>query len=196
MGSDDPTDGMGHCVFADEVDRAYFGMFSFFPLSSWPFKELTLISFILQVSSPMPRTAQLVTDAHQGTASISSIFYLPPDQETLALIDQYFSNTGLLFPYLHEETFRETYAQLKHDNAATRRTWLGVLNMVLAMATHTTVLQMGQAERQRQSEAFYRRANGLCAEHVMNGASVEIGKFCPEISCRPTFHHRRCEAGA
>lgn len=136
----------------------------------------------------MPRTAQLVTDAHQGTASISSIFYLPPDQETLALIDQYFSNTGLLFPYLHEETFRETYAQLKHDNAATRRTWLGVLNMVLAMATHTTVLQIGQAERQRQSEAFYRRANGLCAEHVMNGASVEIGKFCPEISCRATFH--------
>ena len=49
MGSDDPTDGMGHCVFADEVDRAYFGMFSFFTLSSWPFKELTLISFILQV---------------------------------------------------------------------------------------------------------------------------------------------------
>lgn len=93
----------------------------------------------------------------------------------------------IALPYLHEETFRETYAQLKHDNAATRRTWLGVLNMVLAMATHTTVLQMGQAERQRQSEAFYRRANGLCAEHVMNGASVEIGQFCLQNSCCATF---------
>lgn len=131
----------------------------------------------------MPRAAQWLTDAHQGTASTSSIFYLPPDQETSALIDQYFANTGLLFPYLHEETFRETYAQLKHDNAATRRTWLGVLNMVLAMATHASVLQMGQAERQKQSEAFYRRANGLCAEHVMNGASVEIGRFCLHNSC-------------
>jgi hypothetical protein len=29
MGSDDPTDGMGHFVFVDEEDRAYFGMLSF-----------------------------------------------------------------------------------------------------------------------------------------------------------------------
>jgi hypothetical protein len=28
MGSDDPTDGMGHFVFSDEEDRVYFGMFS------------------------------------------------------------------------------------------------------------------------------------------------------------------------
>lgn len=109
---------------------------------------------------------------------MSSIFYLPPDHETSALIDQYFANTGLLFPYLHEETFRETYAQLKKHNATTRRTWLGVLNMVLALATHTTVLQLGQVDkRQIQSEQFYRRANGLCAEYVMNGASLEIGQL-------------------
>ncbi|KUL87719.1 hypothetical protein ZTR_05827 [Talaromyces verruculosus] len=203
MGSDDPTDGMGHFVFADEEDRAYFGASSNIAFTSdlsrtlkrmsrsgnWAspgYQQTTLPDFhiarVSRPSSPMPRAAQWLTDAHQGTASTSSIFYLPPDQETSALIDQYFANTGLLFPYLHEETFRETYAQLKHDNAATRRTWLGVLNMVLAMATHTSVLQMGQAERQRQSEAFYRRANGLCAEHVMNGASVEIVQFLLLVS--------------
>lgn len=50
MGSDDPTDGMGHFVFADEEDRAYFGMLSFFsPLVGWPLKELTLFAFMLQV---------------------------------------------------------------------------------------------------------------------------------------------------
>ena len=93
----------------------------------------------------------------------------------MIVLDQYFSNTGLLFPYLHEETFRESYKKLKQNNAATRRTWLGVLNMVLAMATHTTVGECDQ--RQVRSEAFYRRANGLCAEYVMNGASLEIGQF-------------------
>jgi hypothetical protein len=223
---------MGHFVFADEEDRAYFGMFSFvlvglvirgidvariYPTgassniaftsdlsralkrlsrsSNWVspgYQQTTLPDFhiarVSRPSSPMPRAAQWISDTHQDTASTASIFYLPPDHETSALIDQYFANTGLLFPYLHEETFRESYAQLKHDNAATRRTWLGVLNMVLAMATHTTVLQMGQADkRQIQSEAFYRRANGLCAEHVMTGASVEIGQFCTHISCCSTI---------
>ena len=44
---------------------------------------------------------------------------------------------------------------------------------------------MGKVDkRQAQSEAFYRRADGLCSEHVMNGASLEIGQslFSPPIS--------------
>ena len=51
MGSDDPTDGMGHFVFADEEDRAYFGILSLssLPLVGLPLKELTLFAFILQV---------------------------------------------------------------------------------------------------------------------------------------------------
>ena len=106
-----------------------------------------------------------------------SIYYLPPDAQVIALIDKYFLNTGLLFPYLHEEIFRETYAQMKRNNRAVRRTWLGVLNMVLAMATHTSVGIGGDVEeRQMQSEVFYRRASRLCEDHVMNGASLEISE--------------------
>ncbi|QKX58192.1 uncharacterized protein TRUGW13939_05313 [Talaromyces rugulosus] len=206
MGSDDPTDGMGHFVFSDEEDRAYFGPSSNIAFTSDLSRALKRVSrtrgrlspgnqqtttlpefHIARVSrpnSPVPRAAPWVAEDHQeDNVSTSSVFYLPPDQETSALIDQYFANTGLLFPYLHEETFRETYAKLKHSNATTRRTWLGVLNMVLALATHTTVLQIGQVDkRQTQSERFYRRANGLCAEYVMNGASLEIVQYLLLVS--------------
>jgi hypothetical protein len=147
------------------------------------------IARVSRPNSPVPRAAPWAAeDREEDNVSTSSVFYLPPDQETSALIDQYFANTGLLFPYLHEETFRETYAKLKQNNATTRRTWLGVLNMVLALATHTTVLQIGQVDkRQIQSERFYRRANGLCAEYVMKGASVEIGQLCFQYGYHPVI---------
>jgi hypothetical protein len=93
-----------------------------------------------------------------------------------ALIDNYFSDTGLLFPYLHEESFRNTYAQLKSNAVAISRTWLGLLNMVLAIATHTSTSPISDAEiRSEKAGQFYRQANSLCNDHVMNGASLEIG---------------------
>lgn len=114
------------------------------------------IARISRANSPVHQATPWAMNRHQEDTSTSSIFSLPPNQETSALIDQYFANTGSLYPYLHEETFRESYRQLKQNNAATRRTWLGVLNMVLAMATHTMVLPMGECdERQKRSEAFY-----------------------------------------
>jgi hypothetical protein len=135
------------------------------------------------VSHPTPWTGN---NAEQEGTPTSSIFYLPPDDETLCLIDRYFADTGLLFPYIHEETFRETYAQLKTNHTVTRRTWLGVLNIVLALATLSTVLPIGDSEKRRvDAEAFYHRANALCAEHVMNGASLEIGAYHPSPAFPP-----------
>lgn len=218
IGSDDPTDGMGHFVIAHEEHRAYFGISLLFLLTmsvgltlnlhyrtiiehffrvrfvahlkhlsrsrggfSSGSKQTTPLDFhiarVSRPSSPTSQSAQWASNNHQEDPLTSSFFYLPPDQETSVLIDQYFANTGLLFPYIHQETFRESYAQLRQNYAATRRTWLGVLNMVLAMATHTTVLPVGEVDkRQAQSEAFYRRAHGLCSAHVMNGASLEIAQ--------------------
>ncbi|OKL55356.1 hypothetical protein UA08_09423 [Talaromyces atroroseus] len=202
-GSDDPTDGMGHFVFADEEHRAYFGPSSNIAFTSDLSRALKRLSRsrgeyspgsiqrlpdfhiarVSRPSSPLPDAVPSTASGHQDDTPVSSIFYLPPDEETSALIDQYFSNTGLLFPYLHEETFRESYKKLKQNHAATRRTWLGVLNMVLAMATHTTVLPVGESEkRQIRSEAFYRRADSLCAEYVMNGASLEIVQYLLLVS--------------
>ncbi|KAL4880360.1 fungal-specific transcription factor domain-containing protein [Aspergillus karnatakaensis] len=205
-GSDDATDGMGHFVFGNEEDRAYFGPSSNIAFASDLSRALKRLSrnrgevlvtshappmldiHVAQVSPPTSPVLQPVapcpaTSGTQKGLCANSIFYLPPDLETTALIDRYFANTGLLYPYLHEETFRETYTRLKDNRSTTRRTWLGLLNMVLALATQTSESDAGEKDdREAQSHAYYRRANGLCAEYIIRGTSLEIVQYLLLVS--------------
>ncbi|KAL4928070.1 putative C6 transcription factor [Aspergillus undulatus] len=200
--SEHATDGLGSLAFGDEEDRAYFGPSSNIAFTSDLSRALKRLSRsrselgfsnrqiladlqITRVSqsnsnSPVPRSAPWLGDS--PTQGETSTYYLPPDHETTSLIDQYWATTGMLYPFLHEETFRDTYAQLKRGSTATRRTWLGLLNMVLAMATHTKVLSRDQERQRALPETFYRRANKLCAEYVMTGASLEIVQYLLLVS--------------
>jgi len=114
------------------------------------------------------------------------LFALPPEDETLRLVRLYFSNTGLLFPYLHEETFLDTYEAMKRTSyTKVRKTWLGLLNMVLALATSTSVANTLSAEqRAEMSDVYYQRALGLCEKHIWQGASIELGMFSSVPYCR------------
>ena len=120
------------------------------------------------------RSKQVVRD---GSVNIDT---LPPRDEAIQLIRKYFSNTGLLFPYLHEETFLETFAEMgRNDFSKIRRTWLGLLNIVLAIATITTVDSGSIAEkRAKQSDIYYQRALGLCGKQFMPIGNLEVGRWC------------------
>jgi hypothetical protein len=93
-------------------------------------------------------------------------------------MSQYFSNTGFLFPYIHAGTFMETYEELKRNNfTKVRRTWLGLLNIVMALSTSTAVHEdMSAEKRARESDVYYQRALGLCDKLIMRGTSLEIGR--------------------
>lgn len=107
---------------------------------------------------------------------------LPPDHETQRLLRCYFSNTGILFPFIHEQSFLETYDQVRSDNFRkdVRRTWLGLLNMILAMAVCTANWPDESASNQlQQSEIYFRRGQELCKSQILRGTTLEIGK------CRP-----------
>jgi hypothetical protein len=104
---------------------------------------------------------------------------LPPDHEMQRLIRAYFSNTGLLFPYIHEEAFLDTYERFRASGFRTnvRRTWLGLLNMIFAMATCTSCWEeSGSDYRFEQSDVYYRRARELCQTQMFRGTTLEIGK--------------------
>jgi hypothetical protein len=107
-----------------------------------------------------------------------NIYALPPEEETLDLVRRYFSDTGLLFPYLHEESFLEIYQTMKRTNfTKIRKTWLGLLNMVLAFATSTTVsCDLSAEKRVEISDVYYQRALGLCDKQIWRGTSVELGE--------------------
>lgn len=104
---------------------------------------------------------------------------LPPDHETQRLLRCYFSNTGLLFPFIHEQSFFETYDRVRSDNFRkdVRRTWLGLLNMVLAMAVCTASWADESASEQfQQSEIYFRRGQELCKSQILRGTTLEMGE--------------------
>ncbi|KAJ4258405.1 hypothetical protein NW757_002971 [Fusarium falciforme] len=105
---------------------------------------------------------------------------LPPDHEMQRLIRAYFSNTGLLFPYIHEEAFLDTYERFRTSGFRTnvRRTWLGLLNMIFAMATCTSCWEeSGSDYRFEQSDVYYRRARELCQTQMFRGTTLEIVQY-------------------
>lgn len=107
---------------------------------------------------------------------------LPPDHETQRLLRCYFSNTGILFPFIHEQSFLETYNRVRSDNFRkdVRRTWLGLLNMILAMAVCTaSSADESACDQFQQSEIYFRRGQELCKSQILRGTTLEIGE------CRP-----------
>ena len=103
---------------------------------------------------------------------------LPSSEETLRLIHRYFDDTGLLFPYIHPHSFLETYQQFKNNAQKVRRTWLGLLNIMLAMAKVTDMPSDIPADtRIKESTVYYRQALNLCQGEILRGTTLEVGKF-------------------
>jgi len=135
---------------------------------------------VVSMSQPSSSSARDMT--RQSKKGLDSghinIHALPSDKKTRQLLAQYFSDAGLLFPYLHKETFMKTYDEMQKKNIMrVRRTWLGLLNIVMALATSVAVeCGMNAEQRSFESEIYYQRAVGLCKEQIMRGTSLEVGR--------------------
>lgn len=107
-----------------------------------------------------------------------SPYTLPPEADLEAQLAAYFDNTGFLFPFIHPLSFLETYKSVKENKfTKVRRTWLGLLNIVLAMATSTDCRdEVSAIERTAASDVFYKRALTLCNTQMLRGTNLEIGK--------------------
>lgn len=106
--------------------------------------------------------------------SHASLKILPSTKEMDSMLDVFFRSTGLLFPFIHEATMRETYSQCVASGfTRVRRTWLGTLNMIFAMATIQTGTTSAKKSLERSSR-FYQRAMGLCGEVSKHVISLEV----------------------
>lgn len=103
----------------------------------------------------------------------NNAFNLPADSEVRRLMDAYFSNTGLLFPYIHEGTFRQKYDEMQRKGSSSvQKTWLALLNIMLAIAISTSS-DSSYLERQKESDIFYRRSIALCREQMLRASNLE-----------------------
>ncbi|KAH8699321.1 C6 transcription factor [Phaeosphaeriaceae sp. PMI808] len=108
----------------------------------------------------------------------SSITTLPTTEEMDSLMDIYFDTCGVVFPFIHEGTMRNTYSECKANNfTRVRRTWLGTLNMMFAVSSKFDQDGDDTASiktRSHKSNIFYDRAMGLCYELSKRVISLEI----------------------
>ncbi|RKK75257.1 hypothetical protein BFJ69_g7847 [Fusarium oxysporum] len=188
------TDGMA-ITFVDEEDRGFFGPSSNIAFMRHIFRAMSKKATLADgnpspqsssniglyqanmVNASRPVSANSTPDIAEYSLGEEQTNILPP--ETERLIQSYFSNTGLLFPYIHKETFLETYEKVKSQGfrITVQRTWLGLLNMILAMAASTTDYTEDAVEhRAEQSDVYYRRARQLCKTQMFRGSTLETGK--------------------
>ncbi|KAK2754337.1 C6 transcription factor [Colletotrichum kahawae] len=191
--SPDATDGVGTIEFGNEETWAYFG-----PSSNIAFTRIIrrTLSHLLHNTqkSQQPGVVSPDRDAQQHILAVSrsqspigdsydyrkletpaEAIRLPPEPELTRLIRQFFSDTGLLFPYVHEDSFWKNYTQFRAAGLKNaRHSWLSLLNMILAMATSTASADgLGLNDRQAISEVYYRRAKVLSMSQMGATANVE-----------------------
>lgn len=110
-----------------------------------------------------------------------NIYALPSEERTWDLIKEYFQKTGQLLPFVHEESFCATYFEMKRSNfTLARRTWLGLLNIIMAMAATLFIeevpVSVSAEKRIEESDIYYQRANSLCDKESRRNISLELGK--------------------
>ncbi|KAK2017434.1 fungal-specific transcription factor domain-containing protein [Colletotrichum eremochloae] len=189
----DATDGVGTIEFTTDESWAYFG-----PSSNIAFTRIirrTVDHLLLQTqraegvtsATPSPNAKQHILAVSRPQSPTKDSFdprklektseacRLPPDDEITRLVRQYFGNTGILFPYIHEDSFWKTfvhYRSIGMRNA--KHSWLALLNMIIALATSTTsAANLGLGDRQAISEVHYQRAKSLFMNKMMIGSNLE-----------------------
>ncbi|KAK2596585.1 hypothetical protein N8I77_013466 [Diaporthe amygdali] len=194
----DATDGIGSIEFTKEDDSGYYGPSSNIAFTRSIRRALSaLLSQSLakrshRLGSPqrpsldVSRPPTPHKDPEQSASEVSGNYTdksqansdclrLPPDDEMDAIVERFFRDTGALFPFVHPKTFMDTYQRTKSIGFRRfRRSWLALLNAILAMATFTSVSSRSSAtERGAKAEVFFTRAKALCLDQMLSGSSLE-----------------------
>jgi hypothetical protein len=191
---DDTVDGMGSIIFADESSSGFFGPSSNSSFFSNIAKALVsgtgtmsegrdfsrdLAGKVSRPSSPPPQS--------RGDRSPVNPYKLPSRAEILRLIDIFFSFTGQFFPYLSKCHIKQMVQDLDLVRlSGTRKSWLCLLNAVLAMGTSLDGGSGRQVRsREAESDIFFQRALILSPWTISNTANLETRRklYIPFIFC-------------
>jgi hypothetical protein len=179
---DDTVDGMGSIIFADESSSGFFGPSSnssFFSkiaraLVSGTGKMSEGRDFSRDLAGKMSRPPSPPPQS-KGDQSPVNPYKLPSRSEMLRLIDIFFSFTGQFFPYLSKPYISQMVRDLDLVKlSSTRKSWLCLLNAVLAMSTS---LDRGSGRQlkstEEESDIFFQRALILSPWTISNTANLE-----------------------
>jgi hypothetical protein len=127
------------------------------------------------------RAASPINLSRHAEATVLNIYAIPSEDEVRSLVEQYFSNTNILYPFVHKPTFLTVYDEaLKASFDGVRRTWLGLLNIVMAFGATTSIdPNTSQEEKIENAKVFYQRAFELCffRGYALQSTCLESGSY-------------------
>ena len=196
---EDSVDGMAAITDPEETESRFFGPSSNIALlrhisdaTSATLKAIgqSRISgtgvnqaIVSRVASPVTTTFSEASPVARHHINIRS---MPAEARALHLIQLFFSDTGMLFPYIHEQGILRTYSAARQSRfTAVSRSWLCLINVIFAFATYISAKPDQSAEKNAaESEVFIERAQALSAEMEMKSASLETGKLVVQTQCQ------------
>ncbi|KAK5092502.1 hypothetical protein LTR70_005464 [Exophiala xenobiotica] len=130
---------------------------------------------VSRIPSPQP-SAYAPTPA---TPANPSPCLLPSEPHGSSMIEHFFSDTGMLFPFVSKEYITRTYWAAKANQyRGVRRSWLSLLNMIFAFATFTSISDLQSMEKNiEESKVYFNRAQELLAASRLRLADLELGKY-------------------
>ncbi|KAF4164073.1 hypothetical protein CNMCM6936_009583 [Aspergillus lentulus] len=93
--------------------------------------------------------------------------------EANQLVDAYFARVHLLYPFVHEMSFRSHYEQIWIDQQPQDNAWLAILNMVFAYGCEFCPCPNGISAAQRASE-FVEQAKQIILCQVFKTSSLHL----------------------
>ncbi|KAB8263240.1 fungal-specific transcription factor domain-containing protein [Aspergillus pseudonomiae] len=111
--------------------------------------------------------------------SAVNIFALPSTNEMTELVQKFFFEIGILFPFIYPVTFLETYSHLlKNGCLSVSRKWLALLNLIFAMVKLSVIPNQQFNETYvAQADTCYQRALELYGEQIFNSESIGDVQF-------------------
>lgn len=114
-------------------------------------------------------------------------YALPPPDEAEHLLRLYFITVNLMLPCIHEDSFRTMYRRAATDSSrAVSRQWLGLLNMVFAIANNVQTPTSPSIERATLSDLFFERAMELVRPSMLGRVSLELRR-CLQFPTGPSL---------
>ncbi|KAJ5549254.1 Zn(II)2Cys6 transcription factor [Penicillium frequentans] len=197
LDQDDEVDGMGAVALKDGAEEEeYFGASSNVAFLRFivhavghQAKPVDNLHFSrIGVATDVPRSNENRFDAFlkepecisnrtgtQGRVRVDP-FALPPQAEADALLHLFFTTVNLMIPCIHEGSFRDTAKKLQIDGIRrVRRSWLGTLNVMFALATNVMTATSPDIERASRAGMYFERAMELVKSDILGRISLEMG---------------------
>ncbi|KAK5045602.1 hypothetical protein LTR84_008971 [Exophiala bonariae] len=101
---------------------------------------------------------------------------LPSRDHANELVDAYFERVHLIYPFIHEPTFRDQYECMWDPRQSCGLAWLALANMVFAYGCEFITSKQELIDRSLLASAFVDRAKSILLAHVFKDVNLELAQ--------------------